>query len=336
MRIAIVHNAITGAEAPDERDVLVQAASVQSALHDLGHATAVWPCTLDLAGFQAQLFQWRPDLVFNLVESLGGRGCLIHWVPALLDALGIPYTGSGSEAIRVTSHKVFAKERLVALGLPTPDWIGPVPMDLPRLWPSSVSPAEPPPRWIVKSLWEHASIGLNESATLLWESAHDLGSRLSLRAPDLGGACFAERFIEGREFNLSLLAGHADPEVLTPAEIVFEGYPPETPRIVGYRAKWEESSFEFQHTPRRFEFPQQDAALLNRLRDLAVQCWRGFGLKGYARVDFRVDETGQPWILEINTNPCLSPDAGFAAALQASGIPFTNAIARILADIRRI
>jgi D-alanine-D-alanine ligase len=106
-------------------------------------------------------------------------------------------------------------------------------------------------------------------------------------------------------------------------------------RIVGYRAKWDESSDEFQNTPRRFDFPPQDAALLERLKSLAVQCWEGFGLNGYARVDFRVDGAGRPWILEINTNPCLSPDAGFAAALQASGVAFTAAIARILADTRR-
>ena len=335
MRIAIAHNAVTGADAPDERDVLVQAATVQAALVDLGHATAVLPCTLDLADLQAQLSEWRPDLVFNLVESLAGRGCLIHLVPSLLDALGIPYTGSGVEAIRVTSHKVFAKERLVALGLPTPDWTGPVPTDFPRLSPSGPSTAEAPPRWIVKSLWEHASIGLDEAATLLYEQADDVVARLRERTLHLGGACFAERFIEGREFNLSLVAGPADPEVLAPAEIVFEGYPPEALRIVGYRAKWDESSYEFHHTPRRFDFSSQDAALLRRLKDLAVQCWRGFGLKGYARVDFRVDDAGNPWILEINTNPCLSPDAGFAAALQASGVSFRAAIARILADTRR-
>jgi ribosomal protein S18 acetylase RimI-like enzyme len=124
--------------------------------------------------------------------------------------------------------------------------------------------------------------------------------------------------------------------VLPPAEILFEGYPPQTLRIVGYRAKWDESSYEFQHTPRRFDFPPEDAALLSRLQGLACQCWQAFGLNGYARVDFRVDAGGQPWILEINANPCLSPDAGFAAALQAAGVTYPTAIDRILADARRV
>ena len=132
----------------------------------------------------------------------------------------------------------------------------------------------------------------------------------------LGRACYAEQYIDGREFNLSVLASPQGPQVLPPAEIDFSGFPPGKPRLVGYRAKWEEGSFEFQHTPRRFDFPAEDGPLLDRLRDLALGSWRVFGLRGYGRVDFRVDEAGHPWVLETNTNPCLSPDAGFYAALQ--------------------
>jgi D-alanine-D-alanine ligase len=335
MRITIAHNAVSDADAPDERDVLVQAAAVRAALTELGHETDLLACTLDLADARRRLSKWQPDLVFNLVESLDGRGRLIHLMPSLLDALGIPYTGSCAEAILVTSHKVFAKERLTALRLPTPSWIGPVPADLPCMSPSGTAPADPSPRWIVKSLWEHASIGIDEASTVLCEHGADVAALLRDRAPHFGGACFAERFIEGREFNLSLLAGPAGPDVLSPAEILFEGYPADALRIVGYRAKWDESSYEFHHTPRRFDFPPEDAALLKRLGGLAKECWRAFGLNGYARVDFRVDAGGQPWILEINANPCLSPDAGFAAALQASGVNYPAAIARILSDTRR-
>ncbi|MCU0585751.1 MAG: hypothetical protein MUC46_06745, partial [Desulfobacterales bacterium] len=125
------------------------------------------------------------------------------------------------------------------------------------------------------------------------------------------------------------------PQLLPPAEILFEGYPENRPRIVGYRAKWDPDSFEFSHTPRRFEFPRQDAALLERLGALALSCWKLFGLNGYARVDFRVDGGEEPWILEINANPCLSPDAGFAAALETAGIPFQTAVARIIAAAGR-
>jgi D-alanine-D-alanine ligase len=334
MRIIIAHNDVLDAGTPDERDVLVQTEAVRSALAARGHHAETLPCTLDLAHFRQRLDFRRPDLVFNLVESLEGTGRLIHLAPSLLDAMGIAYTGASAEAIQLTSHKILAKDRLRTLGLPTPDWVGPFPPDLPALSRGAAFAAGGAAPWILKSLWEHASIGLDETSVLLCDRVDQLPEAMRARAAAFGGACFAERFVEGREFNLSLLATPRGPEVLQPAEILFEGYPQEALRIVGYRAKWDAASFEYHHTPRRFRFAPDDAALLDRLRNLALRCWRGFGLSGYARVDFRVDADGRPWILEINANPCLSPDAGFAAALEASGISYPEAIGRILADTR--
>jgi D-alanine-D-alanine ligase-like ATP-grasp enzyme/ribosomal protein S18 acetylase RimI-like enzyme len=335
MRVAILHHAVTDEHAPDERDVLDQAASVGDALAELGHTWERLPCTLDLARVADRLREDQPDLVFNLVESLAGTGRLIHLVPALLDAMAVAYTGSCTEAIAASSHKLMAKDRLAAAGLPTPPWIGPLPPDLPPVARRPSGSDDSAARWLVKSLWEHASVGLDENAAVLCKGAAGVTDALRNRAGGAAGACFAEKYVDGREFNLSLLAAPGRPEVLKPAEITFEGYPPEALRIVGYRAKWDPESYEYQHTLRRFDFPEDDAALLSRLKELAVRCWELFGLNGYARVDFRVDDSGNPWILEINTNPCLSPDAGFAAALQASGIGFTEAIRRILEDARR-
>ena len=336
MRVTIVHNAVADDDAPDERDVLVQAEAVQAALSALGHEPGTLPCTLDLSEVKRRLTDLRPDLIFNIVESLDGKGRLIHVIPFLLDALNVPYTGACAEAMCLTSHKVLAKQRLAAARLPTPPWIGPWPDDVPNLPPAAPDPAGMPDgKWIVKSVWEHASIGLDEKTSLLCDHADGAAALLRERAPRLGGACFAERFIDGREFNLALLAAPGEPQVLPPAEILFEGYADQALKIVGYRAKWDSDSYEFHHTPRRFDFPPEDAALLARLRDLALQCWRLFGLNGYARVDFRIDAAGRPWILEINANPCLSPDAGFAAALDAGGISFAGAVERILSDARR-
>jgi D-alanine-D-alanine ligase len=104
---------------------------------------------------------------------------------------------------------------------------------------------------------------------------------------------------------------------------------------VGARAKWLAGSFEFENTPRRFDFAAADEPLLDHLVELAKRTWHRFGLGGYVRIDFRVDAQGQPWILEINANPCLSPDAGFAAALRRAAIPFEQAVQQILDDARR-
>jgi len=156
-------------------------------------------------------------------------------------------------------------------------------------------------------------------------------AELARRAGRAGSPWFAEAFIEGREFNLGLLDGPNGPTVLPPAEMLFEDFPEGKPRIVGYAAKWHEDSFEYSHTVRRFDLPGQDGALVAEMSRQALACWRLFGLRGWARVDFRVDGAGRPFILEVNANPCLSPDAGFAAGLARAGIPFIEAVGRIAA-----
>ncbi len=332
MRILVLHNAVGPGAPPDEQDVLVQAEAVIRGLAARGHEAESFGCTLDLDRLRRRLDARRPERVFNLVEGLDGRSRLLPVVPAALEAWGLPFAGSSSAALWITTHKVMAKERLAAAGLSTPDWIGPFPPEI--SWPDAGRgvPFAARHRWIVKSLWEHASFGLDDDVLTRAEDREALMEVLRRRAGSLGGACFAEVYIEGREFNLALLAGPGGPEVLPPAEIVFEGYGPERPRIVGYRAKWDEQSYEYRHTPRCFDFPAADASLLRNLRQTARACWRLFDLRGWARVDFRVDEASRPWVLEVNANPCLSPDAGFAAALERAGIDYGEALERILAD----
>ena len=337
MRVAVACNAVGDICTPDEGDVLVQTEAVVQTLEGLGHRPVVLTCDLNLAVVQSHLIKIQPDIVFNLVESLNGHDRLIHLFPALLDSMGVPYTGSRSEVLHFTSNKTLAKQWMVAADLPTPPWIGPYPPNVPLLnrhleAAQSAYGPQAGIRWLIKPLWQHASSGLHEDELILEKNAARVHRLLPQRASHLGGACFAEAFIDGREFNLALLGGKNGPQTLPPAEIVFESYPADKLRIVGYRAKWEKDSFEYHHTPRRFDFPPQDAALLMRLEQTAKRCWQVFGLGGYARVDFRVDPDGQQWILEINSNPCLSPDAGFAAAVEQSGMTFAEAIERILSD----
>ena len=322
MRVLILNDRVTAADGPDGRDVLDQAAAVTGALTTLGHTVDRLACDLDLAALATELRQRQPELVFNLVESLAGSGRLIHLVPACLESLGVPYTGCRADALLLTSNKLLAKRWLQGAGLPVPAWVEPGDDDLP---PGTAD-------WIVKSVWEHASIGLDANSLVRGRDGRAVRELLPERARRLGGVCFAEHYIEGRECNLALLAGPHGPELLPPAEIVFDNFPPGMPRILDYQAKWAEASFACRHTRRSFDFPPADGPLLARLGQLALACWRIFRLNGYARVDFRIDTTGAPWILEVNANPCLSPDAGFSAALERAGIPFGEAVRRIVAD----
>jgi len=326
MRVWVLHNRVPPGAGPDEQDVLVQAEAVATALRSLGHDVLVTDAGLDLAELAARLADARPDAVFNLVESLAGHGRLIHLVPSLLDALDVPCAGCPTEAIFLTSHKLLAKGLLRRAGLPTPDWLlrEGAAVGLARggsRWTHE--------RWIVKSVWEDASLGMDDAAVVDGEDA--ARALLGRRAGTPGDPWFAEAYIEGREFNLALLDGPHGVQLLPPAEMLFTDFPNGKPRIVGYAAKWHPESFEYSHTTRTFDLPDEDTPLRERLARLAHDCWDLCGLRGWARVDFRVDATGRPWILEVNANPCLAPDAGFAAALARAEIPFATAIGRILA-----
>jgi len=324
MRVAVLYGALEPGAGPDEEDSLVQLATVSEALASLGCQVFSVGLSLDLSQAADRLRELEVDLVFNLVDSVLGRGDLIHLGPSLLDYLDLPYTGGRTEAILATSNKPLAKRTLRAAGLPTPPWLES--RDLDRPDPQSLGPV------IIKPVWDHGSLGLDEDSVLPDSPPEQIGRVLAERRESRGGQWFAEAFIDGREFNISLLAGLEGPQVLPLAEIEFLGYDESKPRVVGYRAKWEHDSYEFQHTPRRFDFPLADRRLLERLRKLSRDCWEVFQLRGAARVDFRVDPAGQPWVIDVNSNPCLSPDGGFAAAVFRAGLDLTGVVERIVND----
>ena len=121
--------------------------------------------------------------------------------------------------------------------------------------------------------------------------------------------------------------------MLPPAEIIFRDYPEGKHKVVGYTAKWDADSFEYNNTVRSFEFKKDDDPLLDDLKALCINCWNKFRMKGYVRVDIRLDENNVPFVLEIKSNPCISPDAGFIAAAGKAGLDYEKVIERIIKDI---
>jgi D-alanine-D-alanine ligase len=125
MKIVVLHNAVASDDSPEDQDTLIQAAAISHALDRLGHEPIRLPCTLDLDAVRQALLEIDPDLVVNLVESLAGSDSLAHLASALLDAMRLPYTGSHTEALFTTNHKLLAKRIMRQAGLPTPDWLPP-------------------------------------------------------------------------------------------------------------------------------------------------------------------------------------------------------------------
>jgi D-alanine-D-alanine ligase len=309
--VPVVHAATKSR--PDEIDTIVAAEAVAGALRSLGFATEIVALAPDLGALDA-LPPGRPLAVFNLVDAVNSDGRLAPMVPARLDALGLRYTGCGTSAWLDTLSKIGTKLKLAHAGLPTPSWS------------EDGSGLDPNAPVIVKPVWEHGSLGLDETSVMRGaEAARAIAERNSRWRTEH----FAELYLEGREFNLSLLDGPSGPHVLPIAEIVFEG-PAEAPKIVGYDAKWSPDSQAYIGTPRRFGLEAENPALAAKLKGLALAAWQLFALSGYARVDFRLDGEGEPAILEVNMNPCLSPDAGFAAAAKEGGHPYEAMIGRIV------
>jgi D-alanine-D-alanine ligase len=236
-------------------------------------------------------------------------------VPARLDALGLPYTGARTSAWLDTLSKVGTKLKLAHAGLPTPAWS------------ETGKDIDPGTRVIVKPVWEHGSLGLDATSVMSASKARRAILEWTFRWKS---DHFVEAFIEGREFNVSLLDGREGVQVLPIAEILFEGFGRAEPKIVGYDAKWRPDSVAYVGTPRRFGLEGDSPERAARLKTLALACWSLFGLSGYARVDFRVDPKSEPFILEVNVNPCLSPDAGFAAAAAEAGLGYDAMISRIV------
>jgi D-alanine-D-alanine ligase len=324
MRIAVLYGNMSENTSKDEQDGLVQVDSVSQALSELNHDPVPVSFSLDVKENLKKIAEINPTLVFNLVESIDGQGRLIHLAPSILDSMKMAYTGAGTDAIYTTSNKVLAKQMLKGARIPTPFFVTP---EKARQRKSLLCNPS-----IIKSVWEHGSVGIDYDSVVFPKTHDQLLQEMNRRKDQLGGACFAEAFIEGREFNLSLLAknGNGIPQVLPPAEIRFENYADDRHKIVDYKAKWESESFEYQNTVRSFDFPDQDRQLLDRIDKIARECWKLFNLKGYARVDFRVDDSGNPWVLEVNTNPCIAPDSGFVAAAGKADLTFKQIIERII------
>lgn len=324
-RVVVLFNAserLIKGEAKDmlaEQGVIACAGAIGQALLSLGLSVELAPILDDVEG-ALRPFPPHEWTVFNLGEGSVGRlfeEARIAWA---LQAMGYHYTGSDGSAIAKSVSKPSTKELLAAAGARTPAWrvfrhtdeiealLGPLTFPL-----------------IVKPVAEDASIGVGPEAVV--HSPDALRHRVAYVLTRYRQAAMAEEFVPGREFNVSLLG--QPPRVLPLAEIDFSAIPDRNAQIVSFAAKWEPESFEYDHTP--VICPAQFSPRLGReVRSTALRAWHAIGPRSYARVDMRVSDAGVPYVLEVNCNPDLSPDAGFYRAARASGLSYAEMALRIL------
>jgi len=315
-RCCIIYNEPQEGALADELDVLDQVAFIEQHLKDLGITVYRKGITKQFMDEIAVLAAEKPDFVFNLVESINNKGELNYFVPALLNMYSIPYSGNPLEALFITTNKTLASKIMKDAGINNPA----------SYKPSQYKSLKPGRKYIVKPIWEDGSMGITKESVFVCESGYEE----KLKSLD-DSHWFIEDFIDGREFNISILAGNNGPEVMPPAEIVFVNYDENRPRIIDFKAKWGMESFEYINTVR--DFPRLNSNLAQNLKETALRCWYLFGLKGYARVDVRTDSNDNVYVIEINGNPCISPDGGYVAATKEAGYPFIDVIKRIINDL---
>lgn len=324
-KVVVLHNAISENPTTDELDVLDQVKDVKGALEKLGYETAVVPFSFDLNKAIADLKREKPKFVFNIVEGIDNDGQLITVAPAVLDYLKIPYTGCTKEAMFLTSNKVLTKKVMKSNGIPTAEWV------------TSDNASDnvfiDGERYIVKAAWEDASIGLDEDAVVSPKSKEDLLNIIKAKNKKYNLEFFAERYIHGRDFTISLVAGKQMPL----CEVTFlDYYSDNKVRVFNYNAKWVKDTPEYDNTDIDFEFDGIKKSTIDEMIRLADKCWEIFSLNGYARVDFRVDESGKPFVLEVNPNPCISRGIMFDKMMEEGGVDYVDGIKAIVDDMKVI
>lgn len=315
-KVLILYSEVFADSKTDELDVLEQVDVVRDALMEKGYKVLQMPVSLDLDGLKKKLENIKPDVIFNLVETIQKTGELLYIVPALFQHLHIPYTGAPLEALFITTSKVLTKKMMRWTGIPTADWLE---MDQLHL-------IDPRKRYILKPIWEDGSLGIEES-NVFYGNDKKYIKGLSKYSP---AKYFIEEYIDGREFNISMWGDVKNFEILPHAEMQFIGYPEGKPKVMGFTGKWIEDAFEFENTVRTFKRKKVDEELHKRIDKVVSDCWNVFKLHGYARVDMRVDDKNNIYVLEVNANPCITEDSGFYAASEQRGYTFGDVLKRIV------
>lgn len=308
-------------EEEGSKDVDVVFEQVMEALKSKGHDCSVLGVHADLQKMVAGLRRKAPDLVFNLLEDFAGGmlGGLIA-ATAVLDLLRIPYTGGSPGEIFLQEDKGLSKKLLAFDEILYPHYAtfaqdsafetaGRLRMPL-----------------FVKPLRNDASIGIDGKKSLV-RSTTDLMERVLSIHKDLKDAALVEEYIEGREFYVGVL-GNLEPRAFPPIEIDFAGFPEGSPRIMDAKAKFDVDSPEYQGT--KAVVADIDDTLKARLQKVALDAYHALRVRDYGRVDLRLTETGEIYVIEVNANCYLEKESEFAMSAAADGVEYVDLIGTIV------
>ena len=304
-------------DAESEHTVIEIAENMMKTLREEGYVIRDLRLGDDPTVLWRELTERRPDVVFNLYEGQLDHAETESYVAGLLEWSGMPYTGSPFSTLTLARAKHTTKYLLKGARLPTADFFAvdclPVPI-CPLEFPVIVKPAQ-----------QDASVGVDQESVCV--NQFQLEARVRYILTTYGAPVLVEEFIEGREFNVALVE-LPDLFALPPSEITF---PEANERwsILTYSGKWTPGTPDYEKTPQTFP-ADLPAATLRKLGRLAQKAYRLLGCRDYGRVDFRMTPEGKPYILEINPNPEISEEAGFAGCLGSAQMTHRDFIIRLV------
>jgi D-alanine-D-alanine ligase len=311
MKIGILFDGMSALGTNPDGLILESVEAIEDAIADWGHQHVRIPVNPD-GRWVERVRRANFDLAFNLCEGIEGIAAFEPLVISVLELFGIPFTGNSSTTAALCLRKNVVNTVLDRAGLPVPRW------SVARRGEKLVSVGYPA---ICKPAAEDASIGIEQRSVV--RSGRALQSRIDAMH-ERWDEVIVQRFVDGREVNVGIVDG----EVLPVAEINFKGMPRGMWKIVSYQSKWitgsEEDLGAMPICPA--DLP---AELTRELQRIAVAAWQCVEGRGYGRVDFRIDRDGRPWLLEVNPNPDIAPDAGLARMARAAGMDYNALIRRV-------
>ena len=293
---------------------------VISTLSAMGHEVQTLPVHDDLGDIRRAATEWKPHIAFNLLEGFDDITIFDQNVVSHLELLKLPYTGCNPRGLVLSRDKSLSKKLLAYHRIPVPEF------EVFRIG----RPVRRPKRLtfplIVKSLTQEASIGISQASVV--DTDEKLKERVAFIHESIGTAAIVERYVEGRELYVGVL-GNQQLQALPVWELFFTNMPPEAKRIATDRVKWSvkyQKKYGIDSGPAK----ELDDAVAARLQHLCRRAYRALELSGYARIDLRLDEAGNAWVLEANPNPQIAKSEDFAASAEKIGLSYEAVLQRII------
>ncbi len=314
-KAVILHNVMSDWNKGDTEVSDKATKRMRRALIEQGYEVVVAPVRTDVAEPLHGLDP-KEHVVFNWCEGLDGQPNAYEAVPPVLESMGFAYTGANAWTLATTIDKAITKEHLLKNNIPTPI--------------SKVFTTAERDGWdrypaLVKPAAEHCSYGITPEAIV--DDPEQLEARVQYVLDTWHQPALVEDFIDGLEFNVSLW-GNGRLFVLPLAMIDFNAFSDYHDRIVSYDAKWDPNSEAFRLSP--VICPAEvEPELKARIEKVAKDAYKALRLRDYGRIDIRVRD-GVPYVVDVNSNPDITLEGGFARSARSAGYDYSRTVARIL------